>query len=277
MTSFLREPLLHFFIIGAAIFAAFSAFDDTPTPGVANAITVTKDDARRLATSFEATWRRPPDTAELENLLEKFVREEVYVREALSLGLDRDDPVIRRRLQLKMEFLTESGAAAVAPDDATLERHLAAHPDRFRRAPRVAFEQIVLDDGVGGAAIPAIRASLNDGGDPLQVAGSSLLPSVFPASPQQVVDGTFGAGFFDAITALPPGAWAGPIASPFGRHMVRVTERQEGSLPPIDLIREQVLKDWRGTLAADLREERFQAMRARYIISRPDAATALDR
>lgn len=277
MRSFLREPLVHFFIIGAVIFAAFSTFDDTPEPGAANVITVTEDDARRLAAGFEATWRRPADASELEHLLDRFVREEVYVREALSLGLDRDDPVIRRRLQQKMEFVTEAGAAAVAPDDKTLERHLAAHPDRFRRAPRVAFEQIILDDGVGGSAIPAIRASLNDGGDPLQVAGSSLLPAVFQASPQQVVDGTFGSGFFEAISNLPPGTWAGPIASPFGRHMVRVTERQEGTLPPLDLIREQVLTDWRATLAADLREERFQAMRARYSISRPDAAKVLDR
>jgi hypothetical protein len=277
MKAILREPLFHFFAIGVAIFALFAAFDDTPPPRSENVITVTEDDARRLAAGFEATWRRPPSQPEFEQLLDEFVREEVYVREALLLGLDREDPVIRRRLQLKMEFLTEAGAQAVAPDDATLEEHLASHADRFRRAPRVAFEQIILDDAVGGAAIPAIRTSLNNGEDPGEIGQSSLLPSVFPAGPPQVVDGTFGTGFFEAIRNLPVREWAGPVESSFGRHMVRLVEWRDGDLPPLEAIRDQVLEDWRATVAAELREKRFEAMRGGYEVYLPDISEVLDR
>jgi hypothetical protein len=278
MRRVLREPLVHFLLLGAAVFGLFALFDDTPPPAAGQRITVTAEDARRLAAEFEATWRRPPEPDELDHMIGQLVREEVYVREAVALGLDQGDAVIRQRLQSKMEFLTEAGAQAVSPDDATLEAHLAAHPERFARAPLVAFEQILLDDGAAGQGPPdQILAALNLGRDPAGVARPSLLPPAFPASPPQVVDGTFGAGFFESLAALPEGVWAGPVTSPLGRHLVRVTERQAGGLPALAEIRERVLGDWRATFAAALREERFEAMRARYEITIPSAAEVLGR
>ena len=126
MKSLLREPLLHFLLLGAAIFGLFVLFDDTPPPTAEQSIAVTENDARRLVAEFEATWRREPTVQELDRLIEHLVNEEVYVREAKALGLDQGDTIIRRRLQLKMEFLTETGAQSADPDDATLADHLAA-------------------------------------------------------------------------------------------------------------------------------------------------------
>ena len=108
MMNLIREPLVRFFLMGGAIFGLYALLDDTPPPMAAGALVVTDDDALRLVAEFEATWRRPPTVAELDFMIEDRVREEVYVREALALGFDRDDAVIRRRLQMKMEFLTES-------------------------------------------------------------------------------------------------------------------------------------------------------------------------
>ena len=275
MKGVLREPLLHFFVLGAAVFALFALFDDAPPPVAGQTISVTADDARRLAAEFEATWRRPPTPDEIDHLIEQHIREEVYVREAATLGLDQGDAVIRQRLRMKMEFLTEAGAQAVDPDDATLNAHLVAHPERFARAPLLAFEQVLLEEGTGSAAVTEIRASLNGGRDPAQVTRPSLLPHAFPASPPQVIDGSFGTGFFEALAELPEGAWAGPVTSPFGQHLVRVTQREGGGLPPLAEIRDRVLQDWRSAFAAELREERFAAMRSRYEIARPDAGEVL--
>lgn len=273
----LREPLFHFFLLGAAVFGLFALVDDTPPPVAANVLEVTEDDARRLVAGFEATWHRPPTVEELDHMIGQLVREEVYVREALALGLDRDDAVIRGRLQTKMEFLTESGAEAVQPDDATLAAHLAAHPERFAGGPIVAFEQVLVDEGAAPGQVSEIRASLNGGSAPAEVARPSLLPPLLPLSPRPVVDGTFGTGFFDALAALPQGEWAGPVTSPFGRHLVRVTERREGTVPSLAAIRDRVQQDWRSTIAAQLREERFAAMRARYAVARPNTAEVLGR
>ncbi len=275
MTAVLREPLFHFLSLGAALFGLYALFDDTPPPVSQTDIVITEDDARRLAGEFEAVWRRPPSVSELDDLIDRFVREEVYVREALALGLDRDDAVIRRRLQMKMEFLTETGAEAVQPDDAVLQAHLDGNPERFADPARVAFEQVMLDAAVAEPDLPLIEARLNDGAEPQGVARSSLLPGALGPSPRQVVDGSFGRGFFDALAALPVGAWAGPIDGAFGRHMVRVTSRRAHRVPPLSAIRDRVERDWRGEFAARLREDRFRALLSRYEVARPDAAGVL--
>jgi hypothetical protein len=271
----MRDPLVHFFLLGAAIFGLFALVDDTPPPVAANVFEVTEDDARRLAVEYEATWRRPPTVAELDYMIGERVREEVYVREALALGLDRDDAVIRGRLQTKMEFLTESGPEAVQPDDATLQAHLDSDPDRFTEPALVAFEQVLLDERVGDEEVELVEARLNLGIDPGAAARPTLLPSVFRPSPAQVVDGTFGSGFFDAIGALPEGRWAGPVETSLGRHLVRVTERREARLPPLAEIRVRVEQDWRAASTARLREERFKAFLGRYEVARPDPAAVL--
>ena len=277
MKTVLREPLLHFLVLGLAIFGLFAIFDDTPDPRAGEVITVTVDDANRLAAEFEAMWRRSPQPDQLDRLIEQYVREEVYAREAIALGLDQGDAIIRRRLQQKMVFLTEAGAAAADPDDATLAAHLAAHSERFARAPLVAFEQIMLEEAISDGVVPEIRASLDRGRDPLEVARPSLLPPSVSASPRRVIDSTFGTGFFDELTGLPLGEWAGPVTSSYGRHLVRVSEQRAGELPPLNEIRDRVLVDWQATFAAQLREERYQAMRVRYKIMRPDVEVVLGR
>lgn len=275
MTRFLREPLLHFFVLAGAVFGLFALVEDSPPHVAANVLEVTEDDTRRLVAEFEATWRRPPTVAELDHMIGQLVREEVYVREALALGLDRDDAVIRRRLQTKMEFLTESGAEAVEPDDAALEAHLQANTDRFAEPPLVAFEQILLDERVGSEEVQLVEARLNRGLDPGEAARPTLLPPVFRLSPEQVVDGTFGTGFFDALGVLPVGTWAGQVETSLGRHLVRVTERRESRLPPLSEIRARVEQDWRAEFTAQLREERFEALLGRYEVVRPDPAAVL--
>jgi hypothetical protein len=276
MKRFLSEPLLHFFVLGSAVFALFAVFDTTP-PVAANQLVITEDDARRLAAEFEATWRRPPTVEELDFMIGERLREEVYVREALALGLDRDDTVIRRRLQLKMEFLTESGAAAVAPDEATLQAHLDAHQERFAEPELVAFEQILLHEGIGAEEAELVEARLNTGGDPGASARPTLLPPAFRLSPAQVVDGTFGSGFFEALGELPVGDWSGPVDSALGRHLVRVMERREARLPALAEIRDRVEMDWRAAFAETLRTERYEALRARHEVVLPDAAAVLGR
>lgn len=275
LTRLLRDPLLHFFLIAAGIFGLYAVFDDTPPPAAANRLVIGEDDARRLVAEFEATWRRPPTVDELDHMIGQLVREEVYVREALALGLDGGDTVIRRRLQTKMEFLTETGAEAIAPDDATLQAHLETHPDRFAEPALVAFEQILLADRLGEKEVETLLMRLNDGGDPGDTAEATLLPPAFRLSPMRVVDGTFGTGFFDALTTLPPGLWAGPVESPFGAHLVRVVERREAQVPPLDEIRDRVERDWRADLIDRLREDRFDALLSRYEVVRPDPARVL--
>ena len=135
------------------------------------------------------------------------------------------------------------------------------------------MEQVYLGQTTTGAA--EIAAKLNSGSDPIDFGERTLLPRALPASPPRVIDSSFGTGFFDRLMNLPQGEWDGPIETTFGQHLVRVTDRRAGGVPSLEDIREEVLQDWRANLIAELREERLQAMRARYEVTRPDAAKVL--
>jgi hypothetical protein len=272
MTALLREPLSHFLLLGMVIFALFAALDDTPPPVAAARLEVTNADAARLARQFAATWRRPPTEDEIAGLIDAHIREAVLVREAVALGLDRDDAVVRQRLAQKMTFLTESGAETVEATDAALAAHLDANPERFARAGLVSFEQVMLREGTDP---DLLRVALRAGDDTDAFAAPSLLPERLPPSLPVVVDGTFGQGFQARVSAVAPGGWAGPVESAYGRHLVRVLSVEPPHLPPLAEIRDTVERDWRATLRARLAEERYQTLAARHDIVRPDPAAVL--
>ena len=274
MRTFFREPLFHFLLMGATIFGLYALLDDTPPVVAENLIAVSDDDARRLAAEFEATWRRPPSVEELGEIIDAAIREEVYVREALALGLDRDDAVIRRRLQMKMEFLTESGAEVIAPDEASLQAYLDANKDRYTDAPLITVEQVLLESADPQAVAETLER-LRQGADPASVGRLTTLPFATRPSPPRVIDGIFGPGVFATLATLPVGSWEGPVESAFGTHLVRVTDWREARTPPLVEIREKVEQGWRSDLVVQLREERLGALISRYQVTRPDPATVL--
>jgi parvulin-like peptidyl-prolyl isomerase len=260
-----REPLLHFLLIGMAVFGAYRVLGPPEAAADRRVIDVTAAQEERLAGQFESVWRRPPTTAELSGLVEDHVREEIYYREALALGFDRDDTVIRRRLRQKMEFLGDAGAGGLVPDEAELRAHLAAKAGRFATPATVTFRQVLLD----GSDAREVLARLAAGADPAEVGGGTLLPPVMEASAQAAVDGTFGAGFFETVAALPPGAWSGPVRSAFGEHLVELLAVTPAAQPQFEVVRRAVEEDWRRAKAEELREAQYQSLRARYEVVLP--------
>jgi hypothetical protein len=268
-----REPLLHFFVIGALIFVAFALLDDTPSPVPADRIEITEADVVQLIRRYEAQWRRQPTEAELAGLLDRYVQEEILVREALALGLDRDDAIVRQRLAQKMTFLTESGAETLQPSEDELQAHLASHRERFGKPGRISFEQVIMQPD---APVEAIRAALREGEVLEEFRGTTLLPTRLPPSPKNIVDGTFGRGFFDAVIALEKDKWAGPVKSTYGLHLVRVLSSEPPRLPPLSEIRDTVESDWRATMREQLAKQRLDALMSRYEIIRPDPKAVLE-
>jgi hypothetical protein len=217
---------------------------------------------RGLEAQHERRTGRSPDAEATEALVVDFVREEVLFREARRLGLDRGDPIVRRRLVQKMEFLLEGTVAVEEPGDQDLAQHMDAHPDRYRRPPRVAFRhRFFSPDRRGDAAEGDARATLralqagqspDEGalrGDPF------MLGLDVPARPLDRIAGSFGRELASALESLPEGQWAGPVRSAHGFHVVQVTERLPGGIPPLSEVRERVRADW-------LETQRKQAVRA---------------
>jgi hypothetical protein len=273
----LREPLLHFFAIGGLIFGLFALFNDTREQP-ADVIVISPDRIDQLASRFSSVWKRMPTDDELVGLIDEDVRSEVYYREALALGLDKNDTMVRRRMRQKMEFLTDIGTSILKPAADELESYFAANKKTYRNAPKLAFEQIYFGKNPTPETITQSLSTLqaNPAGDISNLGKRTLLPAQLKLSPQQAIGGVFGAGFFEQLAKLPSGVWSGPVTSTFGVHLVRILESMPAAMPPLEEVREAVLRDWKAAKGKEIREQDYARRRARFVIEirRRDAKTA---
>jgi hypothetical protein len=269
----IREPLLHFLLLGAAIFAVHHGMPNRDE-GARGRIVITQGQIEHLATGFAMIWKRQPTADELAGLVRDHVREEVYCREAMAMGLDKDDTVIRRRLRQKMEFVTDDMVAQVQPTDADLSAYLEAHPEQFRVASRFTFQQVYLNPGKHGtnllrdanhlmAQLPADGART----DASALGDASLLENRFNAMSVREVAGQFGEKFANALAGLKPGQWHGPLESSYGQHWVWVSDRTEGRIPPLSEVRDAVRREWENIRRMEANEKVYQDMLKRYVIT----------
>jgi len=265
-----KEPFLHFALLGAAIFVWFSlANPEVATEADPDEIVVDQRLFETLSAQFSAKMNRSPLPEEAEAMVDRYVRDEIMVREALALGLDQGDGIVRNRLVQKMGFLTTSAAQSAVPDEATLEKHLQENADRFRSPASASFEQYGLAEGLDETTIKSVLDELRNGETPPATGRLQLLPEVIKTSDQRRVDGTFGSGFFAQVQELPPGEWAGPVQSGFGLHLVLLVELDPGGLPPLEEVRDNVLSDWRRTLGEELTKAQVAALMESYEVTRP--------
>jgi hypothetical protein len=188
---------VHFLLIGAALFVLFYRVAD-PEAVSDNRIPISEADVDRMVTLFERRWRRLPSQGELDGLVEAQIREEILYREALAMGLDQDDTIVRRRMAQKMEFMFEDLVAATAPSDEELEAFLREHSDRFLEPPRTTFVQVYLSTDQRGEHAEAdarrlletLRAS-SDFQDPSVLRDPSLLGHSFAEQSDQQVASQF--------------------------------------------------------------------------------------
>jgi hypothetical protein len=270
MRRLLREPLVHFLILGAALFTLFGLTSETERPD-ARRIVVTAGQVDQLAGQFERTWLRPPTPSELDGLVERYVRSEVYYREALAMGLGQDDPYVRNRLALKLEVLLDDVSAQAEPNDAELARLLDAHAERFAEPARLWFRQVYLNPERHPdppAEARRLLDALRRGAEPERLGDVSLLaPGVDAATPAEIAR-QFGADLAEALVALEPGRWAGPLRSPFGLHLVRVSRHQPARQPALAEVRDAVLAEWRDQRRREAKEQAYRRLRERYDILR---------
>lgn len=270
MSRLLRDPLVHFLLGGLLLFGLYAQVGDGPERR--DRVVVGEAEVERLATTFARTWMRPPTRAELDGLIDDFITEEILYREALKLGLDRNDLVIRRRLRQKMEFLAQDLSDPTA-DDAALGAFLTENPDRFREPERWSFRQIFFDPERDGAArasalLAGLRAdSAGDGGAGDGAAGDpTLLPRTLEQASAREIDGTLGEGFAAQLASAEAGEWSGPHRSSFGLHLVQVRERTPSRLPELDEIRPVVEREWSSVQRRELNERFESGLRERYEI-----------
>jgi hypothetical protein len=234
MTRFsriLREPLVHFLVLGALLFAYFEIAGRDSGPD-SRRIVVSGAQIEHLAASFARTWQRPPTIDELKGLVDDYVREEIAVREARAMGLDRDDTIIRRRLRQKLEFITQDVIDSNPPATEQLESWYREHLEDYTTEAAVAFEQVFIDRDRRGAQAEALATDLLESLreqpdlDPRTLGDATMLPPDMPLSGRSEVARTFGEEFTRQLMDSEPERWVGPIRSGFGLHLVRITQTE---------------------------------------------------
>jgi len=268
-----REPLVHFVVIGGLLFAGYAALNGVGEPP-ADVIIITLPRIDQLSAEYEAVWRRQPTEDELGALIEEDIREEVYYREAMAMGLDRDDTIVRRRMRQKLEFVTDDLVAAIVPTDEQLGTYFSEHPDDFRVPPRVSFQQIYFSRDRRGEQVASdaisLLARLSAAGsaiDPLDAGDSLMLPGSFDDIFENDVARHFGTEFAAALVDVPVGRWSGPLESAYGLHLVWIRERHPSVLPPLQKVRARVERDWESVRRKEATEAFYNGLRQRYEVS----------
>lgn len=263
-----REPLLHFAVLGAALFAAFTIF--RPASSDSSAIVVSNDRIAAIVAQFRGTWQRPPSREELDALIESYVREEVLYREGLALGLDRDDLIVRNRVKQKMEVLSEDALAA-EPSDADLQTYLDQHREVFATPAALSFEQVYFDPDRHGEQLERdVRqslAALREGRAAATCGDRTLLPPRMDRVLPVDVTGAFGDAFEQAVRGVAAGEWSGPIRSSFGYHLVRVAWRGEPVVPTLADVHDLVVREWTRAHTVAAREQLYRSLRKRYTVT----------
>lgn len=262
-----KDPLWLFLLFGTLLFGLARWQDD------ARVIQVSNGDIERLSLQWQQQMRREPTQAERQNLIAQFIRDEAYYQEALRLGLDADDTIVRRRLIQKVTFLTEDLAAMEAPDQQTLKQFYASNRQRYEIPEQFTFQHIYFssdrDAGTSndGAKAMAAEAVSNPAvtGDPF------MLQSQYVRRSQREIGDLFGRGFAEQLVALAvPGEWQGPIQSAYGWHAVLLENRRPVQALPFQQVQDKVLLDWRQERRVEANKAYLAELLDTYEIQMPD-------
>jgi len=280
--KFFREPLVHFLVIGAAIFVLFGLVGQRDVEEKERAITITSGEINWLTDAWQKRWNRPPTAEERDGLIQQYLREMILYREAVAMGLDKDDTVIRRRLAQKLEFLSQDLITPQPPSEDELQSYFEAHIDRYQAPDLITLTHVFIDpDKRGNQTLvdaEVIKKQLQALKDPPQDARSYgdpfMLQSYYPERSEAELLKLFGSGFARSVFELAPQQWHGPVLSGYGTHLVYVHDHQKAQPPVFADVKEQVRLEWESDTREQLNEQFVASIIARYDVTIEDAPIA---
>ena len=270
----LREPLVQFFIIGMCIYGAYALYG-TPDEGLTgNTIVVDASRIDAFKTAWEQRWNRPPTEQELNGLIDQFIREDILYREAIAMGLDKDDPITRRRMAQKLEFLSKDIASLKEPQAGELESFFEANREQYKTPDLITFTHVFIDpDKRGDATLDDAAVILSE----LQAAGAPdssvsglgdrfMLQNYYPQKSELEIRKLFGSGFTTSVMQLEIEKWHGPVLSGYGTHLVYVDALEIAPMPEFEDVQANVFENWQAQQQEEFNEAFFESLKSRYEI-----------
>ena len=278
--KFFREPLVHFLAIGASIFVIYAFWGQQDVQEQERAITITAGEIGWLTDSWKKRWNRPRTEKERVGIIDQYLREMILYREAVAMGLDKDDTVIRRRLAQKLEFLTQDLISPQPPSEEELRTYFKAHMDRYQQPDLITLTHVFLDPDKRGdqtlkdaetikTKLIALKQPPQDArsfGDPF------MLQSYYPERSEAELAKLFGRGFAHPVFKLAPQQWHGPVLSGYGTHLVYVYDLQKSEPPRFTEVEAQVRQDWENDKREQLNEQYIASLMGRYDVTIEDVA-----
>jgi hypothetical protein len=285
LKRWLREPLLHFLLIGLLLFGIY-VYVNRGRSGTKSSkqIVLSLDELRTITAYFQSQWHRPPTAQEFQALVEDKIKEEVLYREGLAMGLDKDDTIVKRRMAQKVQFLTEDVAAAHEPSTAELKDWFGKNTDKFGLPSRYSFRHVYFSPDKRGRNVhdDAAKALAKIAGQPedsslIASADRFMFQDYYGDRAPSAIAKEFGPQFAVALEKLKPGSWQGPIESGYGWHLVFVDTVIPGRIPAFEEVESEVKTAWLGEQKAQAWQKAYQEMRAKYTVllpAPPDKQTA---
>ena len=263
VTSVLKSPILHFILLGAIVFAAYTHLK----PADRDTITVTAQTIDALIQQRESITQNPTSPEERKNLIEGHIEDEILLREAYKRGFDKNDYRVRKRiLNIMRSSLSE---VTPEPSLAQLRAYYQENKERFLTSPSRSFEQVYFS--FAGANQPEnperFLQQLNGASDPAGLGDfSTSLGNRFSKASFQTTAATFGKPFAQVVFHLPVNQWSGPIESFRGIHYVRVTAELPPELPPFEQMESYLRTDYFMQKARQSQSDKIAALRKNYDI-----------
>ncbi|NMM48281.1 peptidyl-prolyl cis-trans isomerase [Marinigracilibium pacificum] len=270
MKRFLKEPFLHFVLIGFAIFIVYAlTVDDNDSE---NAIIIDNSDISHMVSIWELQWQRKPTTEELSGLISKTLKQEIMYREALKMNLDHNDEVIKRRLAQKMDFITSDVSAMVNnPTDKDLKNYYNKYSERYMRPAQYSFYQICFTFDNHSDPVNQAKSVLEEHGN-VSIEEFTKLgdPLPFPFYYESIyankLNSELGGNIAETMEGLPLNQWTGPVESGFGTHLVYITEKIEPQLPSFTQMKDVIKRDYDYDMEQESREKIYENLKSSYNI-----------
>ena len=270
----LREPLVHFMFIGAVIYLLYGVFAEPVPEADDKTIVVSAGEVEWMQTAWQKRWNRPPTPQEFDGLVQQYIKETVLYREALTMGLNQHDQVIRRRLAQKLEFLAKDLVALTPPTEEELQAYFSEHQDRYQEPALYTFTQVFIDpDKRGDATLDdaaVIKTKLVAQGDAVEDPGALgddfMLQNYYPEKDSVEIQKLFGSGFTESLLELSPGQWHGPVLSGYGVHLIYISSISEPPAPVFADVRERVVQEWSMDRGEELNALFYANLRDQYTV-----------
>ena len=274
----LREPLLHFLVIGVAVFAVY-AYMNRGRGGFESSrkINLSLEELQQMDMYFVSQWHRQPTPGELQSMVEDKVREEVLYREAMAMGLDKDDTIVKRRMAQKMQFIAEDVATAHEPSTNELKAWFEKNPSRFALPSRYSFRHLYFSPDKRGknAQDDAAKALAQIAGQPensrlaVSLADPFMFQDYYGDRAPEALAKEFGPQFVMSLEMLRPGSWQGPIESGYGWHLVYIDTVVPGRVPEFEELESDIKTAWLGEQKRLAWQKAYKDMRSRYTVLVP--------